>query len=81
MDGGWSNWKVGSCSVTCGGGVKEKFRICNNPAPSCGGKECIGLKVDTEDCNDFLCNGQYMHIRRHWGVHTCTHACTHTILC
>ena len=56
VDGGWSDWKVGNCSVRCGGGVKEKFRICNNPSPSCGGKQCRGMKVLNEECNEFSCD-------------------------
>ncbi len=31
-DGGWSSWgKFGSCSRTCGGGVRSRNRQCNNP--------------------------------------------------
>ena len=55
VDGGWSNWRTGSCSVTCGGGNREKFRSCNNPTPTCGGKKCSGLAVEVEECNEFPC--------------------------
>ena len=60
MDGGWSDWSVGNCSVNCGGGVKEKFRVCDNPKPSCGGKECSGMKVETIECNEFSCEDEGM---------------------
>lgn len=60
VDGGWSSWNVGNCSEECGGGVKEKFRICNNPAPFCGGKECSGMKVETVECNEFSCDSEGM---------------------
>ena len=56
VDGGWSDWSTGSCSVTCGGGVKEKFRVCNNPTPFCQGKNCNGTNLETEECNEHPCN-------------------------
>ena len=55
VDGGWSVWNVGSCSVTCGGGIKEKFRHCNNPTPICGGKFCNGSNTEIMGCNEFPC--------------------------
>ena len=60
VDGGWSDWYIGSCSVLCGGGSKEKFRTCNNPKLSCGGKECSDMKVVTLECNEFSCDGEGM---------------------
>ena len=58
VDGGWSNWSVGNCSVPCGDvGVKNKTRSCNNPAPSCGGIDCVGETVETVECNALPCIG------------------------
>ncbi len=49
VDGGWSDWS--SCDASCGGGTRT--RSCNNPAPSCGGADCVGKSSD--DCNTQPC--------------------------
>ena len=50
IDCQWSEWHYGSCSKTCGSGVKvisrtEKVKALN------GGKPCIGDGTKTEHCN------------------------------
>ena len=57
VDGGWSNWSVGNCSKLCDRGIKEKTRSCSNPAPSCGGNNCIGESVEIVECNTIPCIG------------------------
>jgi len=52
VDGGlsvWSDWSV--CSASCGGGVQERRRNCNNPLPQNGGKQCNGTMMQKKDCN------------------------------
>ena len=46
------------CSVTCGEGVKTRARTCGNPAPSNGGKSCVGDIYDTQSCNNSICGGK-----------------------
>ena len=58
VDGGWSSWSLGPCSKTCGGGTQISTRVCDNPKPSCGGKECEGPNTDSIKCNDFCCPGK-----------------------
>ncbi|XP_035660158.1 coadhesin-like [Branchiostoma floridae] len=41
IDGGWSEWVDGDCSVTCGVGEQTQSRTCNNPEPANGGAECV----------------------------------------
>ena len=51
VDGGWSNYTAnGSCSETCGIGVVNLKRTCNNPRPFCGGQECMGTMEKVMDC-------------------------------
>lgn len=52
LDGNWGAWKPsGECSVTCGIGRVLEKRLCNNPAPKHGGRDCPG-----DDTRVFTCN-------------------------
>ncbi|KAK9965953.1 hypothetical protein ABG768_005015 [Culter alburnus] len=63
-DGGWSSWgKFGSCSRTCGGGVRSRSRQCNNPVPAYGGRDCPGSTFDYQVCNSEDCPGPYEDFR------------------
>ena len=57
-NGKWSSWSsYGSCSVTCGSGVKSRSRTCTNPAPSGGGSTCSGSSQQTAACVTVSCPG------------------------
>uniref|UniRef100_A0A8C2D0N5 ADAM metallopeptidase with thrombospondin type 1 motif, 3 n=1 Tax=Cyprinus carpio TaxID=7962 RepID=A0A8C2D0N5_CYPCA len=52
QDGAWSTWsKFGSCSRSCGTGVRFRTRQCNNPVPSNGGQDCPGVNYEYQLCN------------------------------
>ncbi|XP_010897041.2 properdin [Esox lucius] len=52
VNGEWGSWgPASSCSVTCGVGVNEMLRECNNPAPAHGGQACLGSNRKTTICN------------------------------
>ena len=58
VDGLWSDWMRWSpCSVTCGDGSKTRARMCDNPAPSNGGKSCSGNAYDMQQCSETICPG------------------------
>ncbi|XP_029920788.1 complement component C7 [Myripristis murdjan] len=49
IHGSWSCWSSwGSCS----GGQRSRTRSCNNPAPSRGGRHCIGLGAEQKPCEE-----------------------------
>ncbi|XP_069547973.1 A disintegrin and metalloproteinase with thrombospondin motifs 14 isoform X2 [Brachyistius frenatus] len=63
-DGSWGSWsKFGSCSRTCGGGVRSRSRQCNNPPPAYGGRDCPGSVFDYQMCNTEECAGPYEDFR------------------
>ncbi|KAL5013059.1 hypothetical protein ScPMuIL_011610 [Solemya velum] len=52
IDGGWSAWSTwGACTVTCGTGKRNRFRMCNKPKPSRGGQFCPGKPVQWRLCH------------------------------
>ena len=57
VNGGYTNWTISKCSVTCGGGVKTFTRTCTNPPPANGGKNCseLGPANKTASCNEQGC--------------------------
>uniref|UniRef100_A0A7M4FX41 ADAM metallopeptidase with thrombospondin type 1 motif 14 n=1 Tax=Crocodylus porosus TaxID=8502 RepID=A0A7M4FX41_CROPO len=64
QDGSWSSWsKFGSCSRTCGGGVRSRSRSCNNPPPAYGGRNCPGSTYEYQICNTEECRGPYEDFR------------------
>uniref|UniRef100_A0AAX7UI70 Thrombospondin 1a n=1 Tax=Astatotilapia calliptera TaxID=8154 RepID=A0AAX7UI70_ASTCA len=56
INGGWGPWSPWDiCSVTCGGGVQTRKRLCSDPAPKYGGKDCIGDASESQICNKQEC--------------------------
>uniref|UniRef100_A0A4W4FE28 ADAM metallopeptidase with thrombospondin type 1 motif, 6 n=1 Tax=Electrophorus electricus TaxID=8005 RepID=A0A4W4FE28_ELEEL len=56
VDGGWGPWSIwGECSRTCGGGVSSSARHCDSPAPSGGGKYCLGERKRYRSCSTDAC--------------------------
>ena len=60
VDGKFGAWgPYSTCTKTCGIGTQERNRICNNPPPSAGGKDCVGPAYETQKCNINDCPGIY----------------------
>ncbi|XP_053325662.1 hemicentin-1 [Spea bombifrons] len=56
VDGKWSIWSSWTpCSLSCGGGLRQRTRECSNPAPQNGGHSCEGNALEHELCNADLC--------------------------
>ncbi|XP_048241490.1 uncharacterized protein LOC124124850 isoform X5 [Haliotis rufescens] len=82
-DGGWSNWASWRrfCLASCGmaGGVDNRTRACNNPAPSNGGASCEGEAVEMKNAQCVLppcpntVNGGWS-VWTEWAV-VCTGSC------
>uniref|UniRef100_A0A3Q3W3E6 Uncharacterized protein n=1 Tax=Mola mola TaxID=94237 RepID=A0A3Q3W3E6_MOLML len=64
VDGKWSSWvSWGACSVSCGGGTRQRTRLCASPAPQYGGRQCEGNDVHIDFCNSNPCP-----IDGNWGL-------------
>nr|XP_046241932.1 A disintegrin and metalloproteinase with thrombospondin motifs 3 [Scatophagus argus] len=64
QDGAWGSWsKYGSCSRSCGTGVRFRTRQCNNPAPSNGGQDCPGVNYEYQLCNTEDCPKHFEDFR------------------
>eukprot|EP00795_Rhopilema_esculentum_P006001 gene6001-11369_t len=56
IDGQWSQWSNWTaCSRTCGIGVTKRRRLCDDPLPSNGGKQCAGESKEYKTCNVKKC--------------------------
>ncbi|XP_076472736.1 SCO-spondin-like isoform X3 [Babylonia areolata] len=56
IDGNWGSWgPYEPCSVTCGTGIKTRYRWCNNPAPGIGGSPCAGSSTERSECTVGSC--------------------------
>ncbi|XP_015258580.1 PREDICTED: A disintegrin and metalloproteinase with thrombospondin motifs 2-like [Cyprinodon variegatus] len=54
--GNWGRWSpFGSCSRTCGGGVRFRTRQCDNPPPANGGRTCYGNSYEFQLCSQEDC--------------------------
>ena len=53
----WSDWTLGTCSVTCGDGVRENHRFKETEALY-GGVPCEGVSFHTEPCINRVCPGE-----------------------
>ncbi|XP_006896891.1 PREDICTED: A disintegrin and metalloproteinase with thrombospondin motifs 3-like [Elephantulus edwardii] len=64
QDGNWGSWtKFGSCSRTCGTGVRFRTRQCNNPMPINGGQDCPGVNFEYQLCNTEECQKHFEDFR------------------
>ncbi|XP_072306545.1 SCO-spondin [Eucyclogobius newberryi] len=76
VDGGWGQWSPWTkCSLSCGGGVRSRTRLCNSPTPQSGGRGCMGVAEQWKECNSHICKdsvGPWLQWSQ-WSV--CTVSC------
>ena len=44
--------------MTCGGGLRSRTRLCDNPPPQNNGKQCLGEDEELQACNSEACSGK-----------------------
>ena len=57
-NGGYGQWSgYGTCSKSCGGGIRLRSRQCNNPTPKNGGDDCekLGPAKESRPCKTHAC--------------------------
>ncbi|XP_052085685.1 deleted in malignant brain tumors 1 protein-like [Mytilus californianus] len=56
VDGGWGAWTLwNSCNVTCGEGMRLRFRSCDYPIPAFGGLNCNSEDSEMQQCYTTEC--------------------------
>ncbi|KAL9951953.1 hypothetical protein ACROYT_G044713 [Oculina patagonica] len=77
VDGGYTEWSISECSVTCGGGTQTLTRTCTNPPPSNGGKDCseLGPAEKTQECNKRKCPSAIDGGYTDWSASECSVTC------
>ncbi|KAG5850585.1 hypothetical protein ANANG_G00084020 [Anguilla anguilla] len=74
VDGKWSPWvSWAACSVSCGGGTRQRTRSCTSPAPQHGGRQCEGSDVHIDFCNSEPCP-----VHGNWGPWSSWGSCSRT---
>ncbi|XP_032884067.1 hemicentin-1 isoform X2 [Amblyraja radiata] len=74
VDGKWTPWiSWSACSVSCGGGTRQRARTCSNPMPQHGGHYCEGSDVQMDFCNTDPCP-----IHGNWGPWSSWGTCSRT---
>ncbi|XP_059334168.1 hemicentin-1 [Ammospiza nelsoni] len=74
VDGKWSPWSSwSSCSVSCGGGSRQRTRHCSDPAPQFGGHKCEGNDIQMDFCNSDPCP-----VHGNWGPWSSWGTCSRT---
>ena len=65
VHGGWGVWSTwGTCSSSCGIGLRRRDRACDSPWPSKDGNPCFGESLAYEICSDYQCKYYFMVFTR-----------------
>ena len=76
INGGWGAWSEWTkCPVTCGGDIQMRTRLCDNPPPQLGGKNCTAdgsSATDIRRCNEDPCPCTYQY-KQYLNTEYCYH--------
>ena len=61
VDCKWNDWTIGTCSKTCGGGIRTNTRT-EKVAAAYGGIKCNGFASIEENCNSQGCPGDIIFL-------------------
>lgn len=52
IDGNWGAWSgYGRCNAKCGVGLHARKRVCDQPSPQFGGRDCAGIAIEETKCD------------------------------
>jgi len=66
VDGVWNTWTSWTtCSASCDFGTHSRDRVCDDPAPRFGGKDCAGASQEEDICDSGThCPGNFLILTR-----------------
>uniref|UniRef100_A0A8C8IE07 SCO-spondin n=1 Tax=Oncorhynchus tshawytscha TaxID=74940 RepID=A0A8C8IE07_ONCTS len=82
VNGQWSEWTGWSlCDTQCGGGLRGRNRTCSNPPPKNRGRDCEGMRLQTQSCNSQPCGPNTDSQTGELQINRLSRVCMHSCVC